>query len=87
MKNFYRDRYVLFDLPPLLYADPLAFAPLVDGIIVVVEAGSTPRQEISRALEMLKEFPVLGLVLNKIDPKSLLQNSSEFAGRYKSPAR
>ena len=71
MKHFYPDRYVLFDLPPLLYADPLAFAPLVDGIIVVVEAGSTPRQEISRALEMLKEFPVLGLVLNKIDPKAL----------------
>jgi len=68
LKHFYPDRYVLFDLPPLLYADPLAFAPLVDGIILVVEAGSTPREEITRALQMLKEFPVLGLVLNKIDP-------------------
>ncbi len=71
MKKFYPDRYVLFDLPPLLYADPLAFAPLVDGIIVVVEAGSTPRQDITHALEMLKGFPVLGLVLNKIDPMAL----------------
>ena len=67
LKHFYPDRYVLFDLPPLLYADPLAFAPLVDGIILVVEAGSTPREEIIRALEMLKEFPVLGFVLNKMD--------------------
>jgi protein-tyrosine kinase len=66
LKHFYPDRYVLFDLPPLLYADALAFAPLVDGIIVVVGADSTPREEIIRALEMLKEFPVLGLVLNKI---------------------
>ena len=71
LKHFYPDRYVLFDLPPLLYADPLAFAPLVDGIILVVEAGSTPREEITRALEMLKEFPVLGFVLNKIDPMTL----------------
>lgn len=45
LKHFYPDRYVLFDLPPLLYADPLAFAPLVDGIILVVEAGGTPREE------------------------------------------
>ena len=71
LKHFYPDRYVLFDLPPLLYADPLAFAPLVDGIILVVEAGSTPREEIVRALEMLKEFPVLGFVLNKMDTMSL----------------
>ncbi len=71
LKHFYPDRYVLFDLPPLLYADPLAFAPLVDSIILVVEAGSTPREEITRSLEMLKAFPVLGSVLNKIDPVEL----------------
>jgi protein-tyrosine kinase len=67
LKHFYPERYVLFDLPPLIYADPLAFAPLVDGIILVVEAGGTPREEITHTLEMLKEFPVLGLVLNKLD--------------------
>jgi protein-tyrosine kinase len=67
LKHFYPERYVLFDLPPLLYADPLAFAPLVDGIILVVEAGNTPQEEITRTLEMLKEFPVLGFVLNKMD--------------------
>ncbi len=71
LKHFYPDRYVLFDLPPLLYADALAFAPLVDGIILVVESGSTPREEITRALALLKPFPVLGCVLNKIDPVDL----------------
>jgi len=71
LKHFYPDRYVLFDLPPLVYADALAFAPLVDGIILVVEAGSTPREEITRALALLKAFPVLGCVLNKIDPIDL----------------
>lgn len=74
LKHFYPDRYVLFDLPPLLYADSLAFAPLVDGIILVVEAGSTPREEITHAQDMLKGFPVLGCVLNKIDPRGLSYN-------------
>ena len=68
IKHFYPDRYVLFDFPPVLsYADALAFAPLVDGIILVVEAGKTPREDIDRCLHMLKDFPVLGLVLNKVD--------------------
>jgi capsular exopolysaccharide synthesis family protein len=78
LKHFYPDRYVLFDLPPLLYADPLAFAPLVDGIILVVEAGSTPREEITRARETLQEFPVLGCVLNKIDPRGLSYNYLQY---------
>ncbi|HZK14262.1 MAG TPA: CpsD/CapB family tyrosine-protein kinase [Desulfobaccales bacterium] len=78
LKHFYPDRYVLFDLPPLLYADPLAFAPLVDGIILVVEAGSTPREEITRALETFKEFPILGCVLNKIDPRGLPYNYLQY---------
>jgi len=67
LKHFYPDRYVLFDLPPLIYADSLAFAPLVDGIILVVESGRTPREEILHAMDLLKDFPVLGFVLNKID--------------------
>jgi protein-tyrosine kinase len=78
LKHFYPDRYVLFDLPPLLYADPLAFAPLVDGIVLVVEAGSTPREEITRALKTLQEFPVLGCVLNKIDPRGLSYNYLQY---------
>jgi len=71
LKHFYPDRYVLFDLPPLLYADALAFAPLMDAIVLVVEAGRTPREEVVRTLEMLKGFPVLGFVLNKMDSGSL----------------
>jgi protein-tyrosine kinase len=78
VKHFYPNRYVLFDLPPLLYWDPLAFAPLVDGIILVVAAGSTPREEITRALNRFKEFPVLGCVLNKINPLRLSYNSHHY---------
>jgi protein-tyrosine kinase len=68
LKHFYPNRYVLFDLPPLLnFADSLAFAPLVDGIIVVVEAGKTSREEIERCRGMLKKFNLLGFVVNKLE--------------------
>jgi protein-tyrosine kinase len=70
LKHCYNDRYVLFDVPPILnFADSLAFAPLIDGIVVVVEAGSTTREDLSRSLEMLQNFNVLGVVLNKIEKK------------------
>ncbi len=68
LKHCYPDRYVLFDLPPMLsYADALAFSPLMDGIILVVEAERTPRERILKCLELLKDRPVLGLVLNKAE--------------------
>lgn len=68
LKQCYSDRYVLFDLPPLLnFADALAFAPLVDCIVLVIEAGRTTREELTQCLEMVSDFNVLGLVLNKIN--------------------
>jgi protein-tyrosine kinase len=71
LKNFYPDRYVLFDLPPVLsFADPLAFAPFVDGIILVVEMNRTPRESIQKCVEVLKGFPLIGLVLNKVDKRA-----------------
>ncbi len=70
LKHFYPDRYVLFDLPPVLsFADPLAFAPLVDGVILVVEMGRTPRESIQKCVQVLKGFPLIGLVLNKVDTR------------------
>ena len=71
LKHFYTNRYVIFDLPPVLsYADSMAFSPLMDGIILVVEMAKTPRESIQQCLEMLKGLPLLGFVLNKIRPES-----------------
>jgi non-specific protein-tyrosine kinase len=66
MKSRYPDRYVFFDVPAVLDgADALAFAPLVDHILLVVRAGSTPLAEISKAVELLPREKILGLVLNR----------------------
>jgi protein-tyrosine kinase len=58
----------LFDLPPLLsFADALAFAPMADGIIVVVRARKTPKEDLARCMDMLEGFPILGYVMNGFD--------------------
>jgi len=66
MKERYPERYVIFDVPPVLTgADALAFAPLVDGILVVVEAGKTSIHDVNEAISLLPKEKILGLVLNK----------------------
>lgn len=66
MKNRYHDRYVLFNVPPLLSgADAIAFSPLADCIIMVVEAGRTPIQDIQAAAKLIPPEKFLGFVLNR----------------------
>ena len=66
LKNRYSDRYILFDCPHVLdMPDSLIFASYVDAVLLVVEAGRTPRDTIQTALNTLKNSNVVGLVLNK----------------------
>ena len=66
LKHRYPTRMVLFDLPPLLHsADVLAFSPHLDALLLVVEAGRTKREEIEKALHLLRGVPIIGTVLNK----------------------
>jgi capsular exopolysaccharide synthesis family protein len=57
----------IIDSPPLLpVSDPLLLAPEVDGVVLVVMAGRTPRQVVQRARELLSDVDanVLGAVVN-----------------------
>ncbi len=66
LKNRYQDRYVLFDLPPLLsVADPISFTSHVDCVLMVVEAGKTSSRDIRKAQNLIPPEKLLGLVLNK----------------------
>lgn len=66
MKGRYPDRYILFDVPAVLAgADALAFAHLVDHILVTVRAGQTSFKDLQRALSLLPREKILGLVLNR----------------------
>ena len=66
LKSRYPDRYVIFDSPPLLgVSDSLALSSHMDGLLLVVEAGQTPREHVRKAIELCKDKPLLGLIMNK----------------------
>jgi len=66
IKSRYHDRYVFFDLPPVLSVDDaVAFAPLVDAILMVVRAGKTSIRDIEKAVDLLPKEKFLGFVLNR----------------------
>ncbi|HUZ46438.1 MAG TPA: polysaccharide biosynthesis tyrosine autokinase [Terriglobia bacterium] len=62
--------YILLDSPPLLaVTDATVLSALVDGVILVVESGVTPRNALVRSFRMLQDAGgrVLGTVINKMD--------------------
>lgn len=79
IKQRYANRYIIFDLPPVLGADDaLAFAPHVDCMLMVVGASHTRRSDLTRALEVLQNVPIVGTVLNG----STSENSSGYGYGY-----
>ncbi len=71
LKSRYDDRFIIFDSTPLLAtSNSGVLAKLVDGVILVVRAGSTPRETVQQALTFLDKDKILGVVLNQIDFKS-----------------
>jgi protein-tyrosine kinase len=65
MRNRYRDRILVFDLPPVLQADDaLAFARHVQAVLIVVGEGRTRRDDLLRSIELLRDVSIIGTVLN-----------------------
>ena len=60
--------HVILDTPPALQvADAEIICNLVDGIIFVVRAGATPREQVMRALENFDRERIVGMVLNSAE--------------------
>ena len=56
---------ILVDMPPVApLADVAIASPMMDGVLMIVRAGVTPKPAIERALSGLDMSKVLGLVLN-----------------------
>ena len=61
--------HLIFDSPPLLsVADPVIIASVLDGTILVVQSGRTPREALVRGAAKLRQgkVKVLGAVLNSV---------------------
>jgi len=68
VKNRYNDRYIIIDLPPpKLTSETEALARLVDGILLVIEYGSTKRELIMDLIRTLGKDKIIGVVFNRYD--------------------
>jgi non-specific protein-tyrosine kinase len=66
LKTRYDDRYIIFDVPPVLgSADALALAPYVDSIVMVVEEGRSSMRSVQKAVEAIPQEKFLGFVMNR----------------------
>lgn len=78
-KNF---DYVILDTPPLgIVTDSAIVADKCDGSILVIEAGAIGYQFAQDVVAQLEkaDCPILGTVLNKVDPR---HNGSYYGGKY-----
>lgn len=59
------NEFIVMDMAPVLpVADTRVLAKLVDGVVIVVRAGVTPREIVARAIDAVGNDRVLGVVLN-----------------------
>lgn len=71
--NDYGSRVVIFDMCPLLGCDDaIAFLPKVDCALLVAASGLTRVPEFKEAQRLLQHTNVVGTVLNKAPPSSLI---------------
>jgi Mrp family chromosome partitioning ATPase len=65
LRGRFSERVLIVDLPPALQADDaLVFARHAQAALVVVAEGRTRREDLTRTLELLREVPIVGTVLN-----------------------
>jgi Mrp family chromosome partitioning ATPase len=73
---------VMFDTPPLAsVADAALLSPVVNAFLLVVRAGSTPREALTFAVDQLSLVgaSVIGAVLNDVD----LERDAEYDAVYR----
>lgn len=65
--------FILFDTPPIaILTDAAILSGCVDGVVLVVESGKTPKKILNRIAKILSEAKarVIGIVLNKLSANS-----------------
>jgi len=56
----------IFDMPPVLATDDvLAFCEYVDTVLLVVSQGMTDRQALAKTVQLLSDYELLGVILNR----------------------
>lgn len=83
IKSRYNDRFVIVDTTPLLpFAEPSYISNMVGAVVLVVREGVTTTDKLKRALEMLKDHNLLGIVSNCVSRVNSLQGYYGYYGYY-----
>jgi protein-tyrosine kinase len=68
LRERYKSRIVIFDLPPVLVTDDaIALLPKIDCVLMVVANGVSTRREIEDSLRLLPAAKLIGTILNKAE--------------------
>jgi capsular exopolysaccharide synthesis family protein len=75
--------WVIIDSPPVgILPDAKLLARMVDNVVLVVAAGRTPYGAIQRAADALGRDRILGVVLNRVDPKTAAPGANQYYRYY-----
>jgi len=79
----YGDRLIIIDSPPpKMTAESGALARYVDGILLVVKYGSTPKNSITELIAKLGRNKIIGAVVNNFDAGSSRYHKKYYGGTY-----
>ncbi len=71
--------WVILDTPPIaLLPDGPLMGSMVDAAVLVVGAGATPYRLVERAVQTLGRNKIVGVVLNRVDPRTLPEGSYDY---------
>ena len=77
--------WILIDSPPLLaMADTAVLASVVEGVVLVLAADSTPKPLVGRALDQIQSVGgrVVGVILNRVNLERNSYYYSQYYGEY-----
>jgi len=79
----YKDRLIILDSPPpRLTAESGALARYVDGILLVVKYGSTPKDLVTELIAKLGRNKIIGAVINNFDAGASRYHKKYYGGTY-----
>lgn len=77
--------YVVIDSPPIVpFADSVILGSEVDGVLMVVQSGKTPRELVVRSMQLLEDVDasILGVVLNNAKPQPIDTYYHKYYHKY-----
>lgn len=81
-KTRYSNRYILIDAPPpKLTTETSVISKQVDGVVLVVKYGKTPRKQVAEVIDILGKERILGIVTNWADTNKTYRMYRKHIGK------